>query len=365
MPEKIKHILKKILKENLVELQGLSHSSKALILSLLHHKEINSKKEPFPIIIVCESFDIAEILFRDISYFLGKADVHFFPYWDVLPYDNFSPHKSLVAQRFKTLDALINNKVKVLITTPNAMMQRLLSRETFKQNIIYLNNKFQGSLINIQNQLVISGYNLVDVVEDQGEFSVHGLIVDIFPINMKKPVRIELANEKINLYIKPFDIQSQRTIGKELLSIKVLPANEIIFDPKSVNFARKKLHSLSKDCSPEVLSHLKTILKKNEIFPGIESLSPLFYSKLETLFDYFPTKNLIIIDNEKNVENRADNFFKEVFMEYELSTKQNKISLSPDSLFLSNRELKTNLLKNASVFLNSKNNYTNCENRNH
>ena len=100
--------------------------------------------------------------------------------------------------------------------------------------------------------------------------------------------------------------------------------------------------------------HLKKILNKNEVFPGIESLSPLFYSQLETLFDYLPSKHLLVIDNEKNVENRADNFFKEVFMEYELSTKQNKLSLLPESLFLSNRELKLLLRKNANVILNSK-----------
>ena len=241
MRESLQKILKILLSENLVELQGLSRSSKALLISLLLHKDINPKNINYPIIIVCESFDVAEVLVRDIFYFLGEEGVHFFPYWDVLPYDNFSPHKGLVAQRFKTLDSLINKKVKVLVTTPNALMQRFLPRETFKKNIIFLKHKFEGSQKILQNQLIISGYNLVDVVEDKGEFSVHGLILDVYPINMNKPLRIKFTKEKKKLHIKPFDIQSQRTVGKEMMSIKILPANEIIFDSKSVNYARKKI----------------------------------------------------------------------------------------------------------------------------
>ena len=91
MPESLQNILKTILvKQDLVELQGISSSSKALLLSLFLNKEINPNKEKLPIIVVCESFDTAEILLKDIFFFFGEEGVHFFPFWDVLPYDNFS-----------------------------------------------------------------------------------------------------------------------------------------------------------------------------------------------------------------------------------------------------------------------------------
>ena len=67
MSESLKNILKNILlKQDLVELQGLSNSSKALVLSLFLNKEISPGRGSFPIIIVCESFDVAEKLVRDI-----------------------------------------------------------------------------------------------------------------------------------------------------------------------------------------------------------------------------------------------------------------------------------------------------------
>ena len=98
---------------------------------------------------------------------------------------------------------------------------------------------------------------------------------------------------------------------------------------------------------------LRQSLQKKEGFPGIESLSPLFYPELETLFDYLTDELILIIDEEKNVNKRADSFYQEVFMEYEISTQQNKLTLSPESLFLTHRELQNNLTKHVKLVLNS------------
>ena len=117
-----------------VELQGLAGSSKALIVSMISNKSGSSLVETFPVVVVCESFDIAEVLLHDIYYYFGKEGVYFFPFWDVLPYDNFSPHKELIAQRFQTLAALMNQQLRILITTPNALMQFILPRNDFLKN---------------------------------------------------------------------------------------------------------------------------------------------------------------------------------------------------------------------------------------
>ena len=355
MHTSLQNILNKIkLSTPVVEFQGVSGSSKALVLSLLSEQMKQAEEKIIPLVVVCESFDIAEVLINDLYYYSGREGVYFFPFWDVLPYDNFSPHKGLVAQRFQTLGALLEGKVRILVTTPNALMQRFLSHDTFQKYTILLNKKYVGSTEMIQQQLIYSGYNQVDVVEDHGEFSTHGLILDVFPLNREKPVRIEFTAKKELLYLKVFDIQTQRTTDTDLDSLKILPGAEIIFNPQTINYARQTLPSFRKKCTPEVLKHLKESLSKSESFPGIESLSPLFYPKLETLFDYIPTENLFVVDEENKVKKRAEHFYQEVFMEYELSVQQNKLTLSPESLFLSSRELEFRLHKFSQLFLNSK-----------
>ena len=145
MSTSLQKILKKIKTgSNVIELQGLSGSSKALVLSMLSKVTEQHAKKIMPLVVVCESFDVAEVLLNDLYYFLGKEGVHFFPFWDVLPFDNFSPHKGLVAQRFRTLDALLNAEVRVLITTPNGMMQRFLPRSAFQKNTFSLSTDFVG-----------------------------------------------------------------------------------------------------------------------------------------------------------------------------------------------------------------------------
>ena len=58
-------------------------------------------------------------------------------------------------------------------------------------------------------------------------------------------------------------------------------------------------------------------------------------------FDYFPAEYLLVVNEEKNIAERAEHFYQEVFMEYELSSQQNKLTLSPESLFLTHRELES------------------------
>ena len=64
---------------------------------------------------------------------------------------------------------------------------------------------------------------------------MHSLILDVYPINLNKPLRIEFTKEEKILHIKSFDIQSQRTTGKQFLKVKILPANEFIFDDQDLD----------------------------------------------------------------------------------------------------------------------------------
>jgi len=354
MSPSLKKILKNINGESSpVELHGLAGSSKALVVSMLSKISGHHSTESGPIVLVCESFSIAEVFLHDIYYFFGREGVYFFPFWDVLPYDNFSPHKALTAQRFQTLDALLSKKARILVTTSNALMQRFLPRNIFLKNTLTLTNESDGNPEEIGEQLLNSGYIKVDVVEEIGEFSTHGDILDVFPLNNEKPIRIKFSDHSKGKLFKPFDIKSQQTEQNELSSLKILPAGEILFNQENIDFARQNLPEYRKECNPEVFLQFRQSLQKKEVFSGIESLSPFFYPEMETLFDYFPEEFILIIDEEKNVNKRANSFYEEVFLEYELSMQQKKLTLSPESLFLTHRELQIMLSNNVNLVLNS------------
>ena len=56
------------------------------------------------------------------------------------------------------------------------------------------------------------GYSRVDQVEDAGEFSVRGGIVDVFPATERSPVRIEFWGDEVES-LRAFSVYSQRSLG--------------------------------------------------------------------------------------------------------------------------------------------------------
>ena len=76
-----------------LQLKGLRGSSKALFL-----KEMHTNLDR-PLVVLSDSYENAERLLRDLTFFLGDEGLCLFPPWDVMPYDLFSPHRTLVGQR--------------------------------------------------------------------------------------------------------------------------------------------------------------------------------------------------------------------------------------------------------------------------
>lgn len=62
-------------------------------------------------------------------------------------------------------------------------------------------------------ELIEEGYEKVDFVEKEGEFSKRGYIFDIFPFNSEYPYRVELEGDEI-ISIRKFDPSTQRSFEK-------------------------------------------------------------------------------------------------------------------------------------------------------
>ncbi len=67
--------------------------------------------------------------------------------------------------------------------------------------------------------LAANSFEQREFVEDEGEFSVRGSIIDVFPFGASEPIRIEFFGDTISS-LRVFDINSQ-------LSGKTLPAADL------------------------------------------------------------------------------------------------------------------------------------------
>ncbi|HIL87464.1 MAG TPA: hypothetical protein EYM25_01890, partial [Deltaproteobacteria bacterium] len=147
-----------------LKVHGLAGSSAAWWLAELHAQRQQ------PLLILCETFEQAESCLEDLAFFSGEDGLHFFPSWDVMPYDFFSPQKELVGQRMQTLDALLHGNVRFVITTPQAVMQRVLPCELFRNALLDLKTEASLAEHELRRKFRTLGYVEVDTVEDRGEF---------------------------------------------------------------------------------------------------------------------------------------------------------------------------------------------------
>ena len=153
---------------------GLRGTSKTMLLSEVI-RQLSSM-----VVIITESYEKAEQLQEDLEWFLGQEGIRLFPQWDTLPYDNFSPHGELVGRRLSTLEALLSEEVRCLITTPQVLMQKLMPREEFMKARRLLEVGDLVTMESLLRDLPELGYVQVDRVEETGEFSTHGEMIDLF-----------------------------------------------------------------------------------------------------------------------------------------------------------------------------------------
>ncbi len=73
----------------------------------------------------------------------------------------------------------------------------------------------------MKEKLLYWGYNSVDIVGAKGETSVRRDIIDIFPPNLEKPIRVSLFDNEIEEIVY-FDILTQKRESKELESLRSL-----------------------------------------------------------------------------------------------------------------------------------------------
>jgi transcription-repair coupling factor (superfamily II helicase) len=152
------------------------------------------------------------------------------------------------------------------------------------------------------------GYKRVSLVEEKGEFSIRGNIVDIFPPTEKNPLRLEMLGDDIES-IRSFDGSSQRSIGPVDTFI-VPPASEVLINPQSLELAVRNIRRRAGDLSlsREIRNGLVDTLQNNLANSINPIFLPLFYeaydndsgfsrNKLSGLFDYLSPNTLVILDN--------------------------------------------------------------------
>ena len=198
-------LLQKIEEGQTVQLKGLSGSLRAFV-ALQLNKAANR-----PLLYVASDLDSAEKMRDDLEFLGATRPFAFLPPLQFEPYDTVEPSPSLVRLRIEATQTFLEHDVWLCVTTPQALLESLPTPEEFVDLQLYLKKGLEISFEKLIPQLAELGLQRVEIVENVGEFSVRGGIVDAYVWNYDDPLRIEFFGNEIES-MRFFDVISQRSI---------------------------------------------------------------------------------------------------------------------------------------------------------
>ena len=216
------------------------------------------------------------------------------PAWDCQPYDRTSPTAAVSAQRMTALSRLTRARSteeapRILCTTVNALVQRVPPRarvavETFSAAI--------GNVVSMDKVVAwveANGFLRTGTVRDTGEYAVRGGILDLSPPGLPNPIRLDFFGDTLES-IRAFDPETQRTIG-QLRSLDLVPMSEVQLTTETIRRFRQGYVTSFGAATRD--DRLYETVSEGRRYSGLEHWMPLFYEKLDTLFDYVPGVPLV------------------------------------------------------------------------
>ncbi|HUV76505.1 MAG TPA: hypothetical protein VMW06_00460, partial [Desulfobacterales bacterium] len=331
-----------------IECTGLEESAKAYLILRIYQKHKG------PIFLLTPSQKYAERLLEDLKFFAGNDEsaLLYFPPYHISPFKFLSYHNETAARRIRTLYHLIEDDVpSIVVTTVEALLQKIIPRKEISNfaELIMVDEEIERD--DLMEKMIFGGYTRTAIVEEPGDFSIRGGIMDIFSPMYPDPLRIEFFGDTVDS-IRSFSAASQRKI-KNLKEAIILPAREIVLIKERIPLIISRIRQRASELEIPVSSVRKIISRiKNEgVFPGVESLIPMIYSSLDILFDYLADNTLFINTEPEEVEKAAVELQTQTFKNFTLVRSENRLCVEPENLYLKWEELSDTLLKKKPVNL--------------
>ena len=205
-------------------------------------------------------------------------------------------------RRINTLSKIIDGDFAVVTTSVDSALCYTVPENNLKNGIIKIDKDTKIDIEVFSKKLVGLGYIKSDITDGKGQFSVRGGIVDVFPINHKSPIRIELWGDEIDTICEYDSISQRRT--DNISDFSICPANELVFDEQkllekleTILLKDKKLTEKQKEYLTDSISRI------NEQTPILtDSYIPLLYDKTSTLFDYLHDAITVVCETGNLIE---------------------------------------------------------------
>jgi len=274
-----------------------------------------------PVLFVALDDTAAENTIRAIRFFAPTTRVLSFPAWDCLPYDRVSPKPDIESARLSTLAALAKGcGACVIVTTLNAALQRVPPKDWIAQASFAAKTNDEVDREALVSFLAVNGYARAGTVREPGDFALRGGIVDLWPPGEEQPLRLDFFGTTLDA-IRRFDAETQ--LSKDnVAEIALLPASEAPLSSDAISRFRTGYVAAFGAAGDDPLYESVSAGRKTQ---GMEHWLPLFYERLDTLFDYLPRALILLAHQTEEAKAARLDLVKDYFQ-----TREEFRSTPPD-----------------------------------
>ncbi|HNZ49552.1 MAG TPA: transcription-repair coupling factor [Candidatus Hydrogenedentes bacterium] len=205
-----------------VDLFGVLGAAKALVPLQL------ARKMEHALLLIASSRNEAEALYEDLASSAGEEACLHFPAWEVSPDEIMDPAGDIIAERIHTLERMAEMSERknpfYVVASVQAFLQYVTSLKSLQDKILHVRTGEILPMETLIDHLLQRGYTREVMVEQRGDFSVRGGILDVFPMSAELPCRLEYFDDEIES-IRAFEPETQRSVTR-LETVKIPPCSE-------------------------------------------------------------------------------------------------------------------------------------------
>jgi transcription-repair coupling factor (superfamily II helicase) len=301
------------------------------------------------IVIVFPNGQAAAAAASDIRFYLGQSEasenvleesVIHYPSSDLAPYSFAGFETDVWISRMAGLFRLSQGKPPRVITIGlDALVRKVVPRASVNRTSFSLSVGEEVNREDLLKRLTEAGYTRAPLVEDAGDFSVRGFIIDLYPPFYPYPTRIEQDGDRIES-IRFFDPTNQRSRG-DASEIQIGPAHMLIPDANSRQEGLKRLREACDEFGVEkrVRQSLLDDFTYGVRFPGSEFYLPYFFQRMESAADYLPPDSTLALPDHDTLSRALEDVEEDIFRGRQAALEEGLPAPISETLYLTGDEL--------------------------